>query len=307
MIYNIYDILASISIPESGFKFKKLEDSFWGKDSNANIVFGLSSRENSKTIIESTKNLSLLLNIECEIEDDMNKSREYLNLLVLKNETLLDLFIRLTSVFVKNENNYSFLKFFLHLKELFSIDVKAQASELQGLFGELFVLYYFKSVLNVNISDFYQSTNKMKFDFSISDTKKIEIKTTLKQERIHHFKNEQLNNLRYDIKVVSLMMQKDDKGLSLLTLIQHCKNLFSDSLTTLLNIEKIVRTCETSDLESIVFNEKHLIDNIKIFDSIEIPKIKEKTETGIFNIEFDSNLSNSNSLSTQEVIKWLQH
>lgn len=306
MTNNIYHVLASINIPESGFIFKKVNDSFWGKDFNGNIVFGLLSRENSKTIIESTKNLSLLLNIECEIEDNKNKSREYLNLLVLKNKTLLDLFISLTTVFVKNETNYSFLKFFLHLKELFSIDSKAQTSELQGLFGELFVLYYFKSTLNLDISDFYQSTNKMKFDFSISDTKKIEVKTTLKQERIHHFKNEQLNNLRYDIKIISLMLQKDDKGLSLLNLIQSCKNLFSNSLTTLLNIEKIVRTCEISDLDAIAFNEKHLIDNLRIFDSIEIPKIKEKTDAGIFNIEFDSNLSNSNSLSTQETIKWIQ-
>ncbi len=102
------------------------------------------------------------------------------------------------------------------------------------------------------------------------------------------------------------MIKKDDKGLSLLTLIQHCKKLFSDSLTTLLNIDKIVRTCETSYLETIVFNEKYLVDNMKIFDSREIPKIKEKTDAGIFNIEFDSNLSNSSSLSTQEIIEWIQ-
>lgn len=303
---NIYSVLESIDTPVTGFKFKKVNDAFWGKNLNGNVVFGLSSKDNSKTIIESTKHLSLLLNIECEIDDNNEVSRERLNLLILKSESLLDLFINLTTVFIINKTNYSFLNFFLQLKELFSIEGKVQNSELQGLFGELFVIHYFKQVLNLDISNFYQSTNKMKFDFSISETKKIEIKTTLKQERVHHFKNEQLNNLRYDIKIISLMMQKDDKGLSLLSLIERCKNIFSNNLSMLLNIEKIVKACDISDLETIIFNENHLKDNLKIYDSTEVPKIKEKTEEGIFNIEFDSNLTNSKSLSEREMVFWIQ-
>lgn len=306
MTNNIYKVLESIETPLTGFKFKKVNDAFWGKNSNGKVVFGLSSEDNSKTIIESTKHLSLLLNIECEIDDKNEISRERLNLLILKSDPLLDLFINLTTVFIENKTGYSFLNFFLQLKELFSMEGKVQNSELQGLFGELFVIYFFKRSFNLDISNFYQSTNKMKFDFSVSETKKIEVKTTLKQERIHHFKNEQLNNLRYDIKIISLMMQKDDKGLSLLLLIERCKNLFSNNLTMLLNIEKIVKTCDVSDLESVVFNENHLIDNLKIYDSAQVPKIQEKTVEGIFNIEFDSNLTNSKSISQKEMFFWVQ-
>lgn len=306
MMNTVYNLLLTISKPDSGFKFKKDGNAFWGKDSNENTVFGLVSTEYSKTIIETTKNLSLLLNVECEVEYACKVIKEKLNLLILKNSSYLDLFISLVSVFIKNESTYSFLTFFLNLKELFRIEGKVETIELQGLFGELFTLSYFKKTLKKDISSFYQSSNNMKFDFSITDNKKIEVKTTTKEERIHHFKSDQLNTLRYDIKIVSLLMQKDDKGLSLYSLIDECKNLFFDSLNTLLIIEKAIRNYDVAELKSISFNEKYLNDNIRIYDAINIPRITEKTKEGIFNIEFDSNLTNSKWLSFSDILEWIK-
>lgn len=39
---------------------------------------------------------------------------------------------------------------------------------------------------------YWQSQDKMKFDFSINETKKIEVKTTTSETRKHKFKHEQL-------------------------------------------------------------------------------------------------------------------
>ena len=38
----------------------------------------------------------------------------------------------------------------------------------------------------INIVDNWQKKEKMKFDFSINEQKKMEIKSTLKDTRIHH-------------------------------------------------------------------------------------------------------------------------
>lgn len=168
---NIYNLLSTITKPDNGFTFKQYENAFWGKDSCDNIAFGLISNDNTNTIIETTKSLILYLNVECEIEEKAGISKKKLNILVLKFDEYSDLFINLSTVFIKNQRNYSFLKYFLHLKDLFGDERKLGTSELQGLFGELYTIYYFKEVLKKDISKYYQSTNRMIFDFSISDTK----------------------------------------------------------------------------------------------------------------------------------------
>ena len=303
---EIIELIDTIILPENGFIFKEFKDVFWGKDSNGNIVFGLISEENTKTLIEATKSLSLLLNIECAVETDKQTTIKKMNIIVLKNISYLDLFIRLTIVFINNKTNYSFLKFFLNMKELFGIEGKTDRNELQGLFGELYTLCYFKEVLKKDISDFYQSMSKLKFDFSLSDVKKMEVKTTLKEERIHHFRNEQLNILRYDIKVVSILLQKDDKGLSLFLLIEKCKTLFSNNLTILVNIERIIRNWDENDLASMSFNEKYLLNHIRVYDSCVIPRITEKNQNGVFNVEYDSNLSQSAFLDSENILEWIE-
>jgi len=302
---EIFELISSIIKPESGFLFKKYEGAYWGKDCLDNVVFGMKSNDNMTTIVESTKWLSLLLNIDCEIITANQTTIEKLNLLILKNSDQLDIFISLASVFTNNETKYTFLKFFVYLKDLFSAEGKTSTIELQGLYGELYTLIYFKQYLSQDISVYFQSKNMLKFDFSFSDTNKMDVKTTIKEVRSHHFKNEQLNNLRYDIKIVSILMLKDDKGLSLFTLIEKCKEFFSNSLSTLLNIEKIIKNWEIKDLYTISFNEQYIKDNLRVYDSNDIPRLTEKTNEGIYNIEFDSDLTNSKYMSLDEIKQWI--
>lgn len=300
----IYSVLSLINRPVQGFVFKRVNNILWGKDEFDNVTFGLISNDNTKSIIQSTKSLSLLLNVECNIEENEMVKVEKLNILVLKDIQFIDTFINLSEVYIQKNDNKSLLEFFMQLRELFSNSNKTDRNELQGLFGELYTLYYFKVYLNVDLSNFYQSINKMKFDYSVSNTKKIEVKTTLKEERIHHFTNEQLNSLRYDIMIISILLLKDDKGISLYDLIIRSKNMFPLSFNLLLNLEKIIIGNEINDLKSISFNEKYLLDNIRIYDSIQVPRLTEKTNEGIFNIEYDSNLSNTVYLDREKILFW---
>lgn len=302
---NIKDIIISINTPIEGFIFKEHSGMYWGKDRFGNVVFGLVSEEKTKSIIESTKSLSLYLNVLCEVYYDSIIMKKNLNIIVLKDIKYLDIFINMSKIFLENQTNYSFMRYFLYLRELFGVEGKKDIKELQGLFGELFTMKYFKSILGKDISPFYQSKSKMKFDYSFSDNKKMDVKTTLKEERIHHFKNEQLNSLRYDIKIASVLLLRDDKGLSLFDLIHDCKIIFSHSLTTWFNIEKMVKNFTEAELKSISFNEKYLIDGIRIFDSTDIPKLTEKTKDGIFNVEFDSNLTTCNHMTLTQISEWI--
>lgn len=304
MMNKIKEIINSIDNPHEGFSFHEYEETYWGKDYIGNVVFGLETTDKTNSLIESTKSLSLLLNVPCEVEYSDKVIRKNLNILILKDINYLELFISLSQIFVNKKTSHSFIQYFLYLKELFGIQGKKDIKELRGLYGELFTMHYFKSILEIDISPHYQSEDKMKFDFSFSDNKKMDVKTTLKEDRIHHFRNEQLNSLRYDIKIVSILLLKDDKGLSLFNLIQDCKIMFSHSLITWINIEKAIKNYTDTELKSIRFNQKHLIENIKIYDSSNIPRLTEKTKDGIFNIEYDSDLTFCEYLNIDMVKSW---
>ena len=112
---DIKNLLSSIKTPVSGYIFKTYGGAYWGKDSYDNVVFGIISVEKATTIIESTKNLSLLMNVECEVITGKITRVEKLNILVLKNADQIDLFISLTTVFLMNISTYSFLQFFFNL------------------------------------------------------------------------------------------------------------------------------------------------------------------------------------------------
>ena len=137
------------------------------------------------------------------------------------------------------------------------------------------------------------------------DTKKIEVKTTTIPVRIHHFKLEQLNVLRYDILVASIMLQKDDGGLSLNALIKRAKDLFSNNLKLLIHIENMVKNIDNDVLETLKYNKAYIDENIKFIKAINIPRVQEKTMDGVFNVEFDSDLSNTEQFDESEIKSWI--
>ena len=71
----------------------------------------------------------------------------------------------------------------------------------------------------------------MKFDFTLTEKKRIEIKSTLKANRTHHFKHDQLLSELYDIRVVSIMLRRSDVGISLGDLIEKINEEYFTHIT----------------------------------------------------------------------------
>ena len=259
------------------------------------------------SITQTTRYLKICLNTTFNVSFGDLSEQKNLSLIILKQEGIkfLDIFIRLTDTIDSELSDQELLTYFLNLKDLFSNDSKKSIKELQGLYGELYAMVYLKEKEQINIAQFYQSEDKRKFDFSIDDKKKIEVKTTTLPARIHHFKLDQLNVLRYDILVVSIMLQKDDGGLSLNALINRAKDLFSNNLKLLIHIENMVKNIDVDVLETLKYNKSFIDENIKFVKAINIPRIQEKTMDGVFNVEFDSDLSNCKQFSDSEINEWI--
>ncbi len=294
-VKEITELLKNIPSLEKGYNLITIENFMWGKGPNNEIVFGFFSKNNKiNSLVQTTLHLKLYINTLFEINIDKKMINKKMSLLVLKtlNTKYIEVFVSLINSMIDDLNEEKLLKHFLEIKTLFSNDIKISKIELEGMWGELFSMIYLKKYFNIDISKYYQKEMKRKFDFSVTDKKKIEIKSTLKPERVHHFLHQQLDTDRFDIMVMSLMLQKDDKGLSLLELMKICKTLFANNFEVILYIERIVKNIDDNELDNLKLNFEYAKTNFRIFNALRLPKIKEKNVDGIFNVEYDVDFSN---------------
>ena len=143
------------------------------------------------------------------------------------------------------------------------------------------------------------------FDFSISESLKIEVKSTLKNDRIHHFRHEQLLNNGISIIVFSYMFRTDDTGLSLYDLIQQTKPLISDP-RKLLIISKYEKNTSEEALKEIRYSETYTRNQLKICNAKDIPQFNQITPEGVSNAEYDCDLNNVPGISLNDVVELIK-
>ena len=304
---EIKSLIQSLPTPNNGYNLIEIDSYFWGKNYKGEFAFGFPSKNiNVTPLKQSTKHLKLFINHQFTITINGKSNQRKISLLVLNeaSEKHIDIFIRISLSMADNLDEEKLLKHFLELKDVFSNDKKISKTELEGMFGELFVMYALKTNYGIDISIHYQKEDRRKFDFNLTDKKKIEVKTTLKSERIHHFLHQQLDSDKYDIRVISVMLQKDDAGMSLLKLINKCKNLFSTYFTIILHLELITKNVDDIELDEMRFNLRYANHNMKIFDALKIPRLNEKDIEGVFNVEYDVDLTNTQNESIEKFINW---
>ncbi|MDD4156905.1 MAG: PD-(D/E)XK motif protein [Candidatus Cloacimonetes bacterium] len=313
-IKSILERLNTINYNSDGyvlFKINNINDVYFGRDAKGYIVFVIeSSSPQVKPSSQITKDLRFDFNSCAEIILDGQKLTKYIHMLTClsNNSSDIEAFLRLSQAFVLNGNinDINYLnKLFNSFVSLFAKESKPTDKEIQGLFAELFVLYYFEK-LGFNLYDYWQSKDKMKFDFSITEKKRLEIKSTSRQVRIHHFLHEQLLTDFYDIKIISLIMRKADKGLSLLDLVNEIRNSKSANYNILLHIEKLVKKLTQSDMANCIYDNTILESQLKIFSAEDIPHFNEKQPNGVFNTEYDCDLTNIKDIAIKDLINWIK-
>lgn len=305
-IDEIIEKIEKIPAPEKGYRFIIIDNVYFGKSKDNYYSFARTvDNKSCLPIIQNTKYLDLFINCTFEIDTSIEKN---ISVVTLKSndKRLIETFIRLAISIIPEITDQKFHDYFMTLKEIFSNSKEKSEIELQGLYAELYILKYIMDNLKIDLSEFYQSQEKMKFDYSVSENKKIEIKSTTKAERIHHFRQEQLNVMMYDIIIFSLMLRKDDQGLSLYDLIQYCKTNFAHNFKFISYLEKFIYRTNISDLKDIKYNENYTRSNLRIIKADNIPKVEQEQTGGVFNIEFDSNLEKCDFADLEIFKQWLK-
>ena len=247
--------------------------------------------------------------VYCSLQINGKETNEHCNILYcLSHDTFhVDAFVRLGLVFFEKEKSTDeIVKLFSSLTNMFSKNVELSFNEIQGFYGELFTIYYLNQK-GISVSKYWQSEDRMKFDFSIDEKKRIEVKTTIKEERIHHFRHEQLLSDFYDIRVVSILLRKSDTGLSLGSLIENIRSIPLIEFSVLEHIEKFINQASNKQqVLSICFDETYAKQNIKFFPADRIPRFNEKQPNGVTNTEYDVDLSTTKTEDLGILKSWLQ-
>ena len=199
---------------------------YYGKNWNNEIVFIIKCvRDSAEKYVLTTNELRLDINRRSEFIIDEKTVSEQVNILtcttnIMEKQTA---FLRLCHAFITTESDGTdIMSLFSALVSLFSIKDKSP-NKLQGLFGELYVMHFFEQ-RNVNLFQYWQKEDYRTHDFYITEKNRVEVKSTSKDVRKHHFKHEQIMSEIHDVKVISIFTKRADKGLSLFDIVENLDN-----------------------------------------------------------------------------------
>lgn len=309
---TIFEKLKAKNPSGQAYEVFSADDScYFGKDKDNYVVFMIPSLMiRIAPVYQETRSLRFAFNKKCAFRNDGIVETKIVHLLTCKekDEDKIMAFIRLTKAFAQNDRDndqYYLARLFSSISALFDKERKVSEIELQGLFAELYTIIHF-SKKSCDLSRFWQSRNMMKFDFSISEKKRLEIKSTLKSNRTHHFKHDQLLSELYDIHIISYMLRKSDFGVTLEDLIDTIRETYSDNYALLMHIETSIAHADRDMLRGIKYDELYLKDNMRYFNAKDIPHFNEKTPDGVFNAEYDCCLDTSPTVSEEFLINWIK-
>ena len=135
----------------------------------------------------------------------------------------------------------------------------------------------------------WHTRNSENFDFYKGNTA-FEIKSTLKNSRIHTFKINQLTNPKIKIYVGSILVKEKVNGTTFDEICSDIKSSITDKDNEkkfIKNLYKIIKTNNVNDFE---IDLSYSINNFLIYDAENIPKITD-APLGVTEVKFDSDLT----------------
>lgn len=176
--------------------------------------------------------------------------------------------------------------------------------ERQGLWGELFLMRTVEG-FKFWIPFWHDETNR-KFDFSVP-SKYVEVKTTIGTERIHHFSHRQIYALYgEEIMIASLLLRKEEAGVSLRTLVQQAREAISGT-EHYLKLELAVRRAgmEAFDEQGPIYDATEARQNLAWYRSVDAPHFQMPEPLGVSQTNYRVDLSTAPRVREEVMSNWL--
>lgn len=266
-----------------------------GVDRSAHVCVVIRSANHRRFPINyKTQNMSIECNVrvQFDLKGELQQDTVHIIRCLSENQREKHLFLELAAVLIQESggSEEAIMETFNTLRTFFNDKKSISDNELIGLYAELYTIYKFHEPLQ--IEKYWQSRDRMKFDFSISEKIKLEVKATVKNTRTHHFRHEQLMTEIYNIYVLSYLLRYDDEGLSLFDLLMACKEFLSADSKKLLRLNYILKNAGEERLRNMRFNCNYTEANRHFYRATDIPKFSQNTPRGVANAEYDCVLDN---------------
>lgn len=196
--------------------------------------------------------------------------------------------------------------FFRTLARLFSVRPSPDPTkERQGLWGELLLM---RILGGASVwARFWHTDPYKRFDFS-SAHRRIEVKTTVGDARVHSFAHRQLFTTGGEqVAIASLLLRENTNGLSLKTLIEEGRNELSSEPAQLAKLEAAARGARMSDLKEPgpSFDEVDASNNLAWFWAHEAPRFTQSEPPGVSETRYKVDLSFTRQIASSELAFWL--
>ena len=290
----------------SDYKIAEFATDFYIRiDKDKNLVVVMKPKSQCRrTYNINTKTLSLECNAKVSFSTGNHENVHILKCL-LHNKKEKEIFLEVAKLFISDDYSDKYvIDTFNTLQSFFSDKKELTDNELTGFYAELYTILKFHDYLN--IEKYWQSRDRLKFDFSFSEKLKLEVKSTTKENRTHHFLHEQLNSKYYDIYVLSYMFRYDDKGLSLYDLIVQVRPILQNYKDLSLRLKYIEKNTSIDRLKDLRFNQIYTDEKMHFYSAQSIPKFKEDTPIGVSEAEYDCSLENIKSMKEKDFIDFLK-
>lgn len=286
----------------SDYKIAEYKKNFFvGIDKERNVVIVLKpSTQNGRPYNLATKALTLECNAKVSFSTKKEETVHILKCLLTTTKEK-QIFLEISKLFINDDYSDKYvIETFNTLQVFFSNRKELSDNELTGFYAELYTIYKFHEL--INIEQYWQSKDRLKFDFSFSEKVKLEIKSTTKDIRQHHFLHEQLNSNYFEIFILSYKFRYDDTGLSLYELINLVKPILLNLKELYMRLTYLEKNTSIERLKEIKYNQIYTEENMHFYKSCDIPKFKEETPPGVSKAEYDCSLENIPSIGTKDFI-----
>lgn len=248
----------------------------FGIDSNGNplILFPDLFHKEGRYKHYRLKNIEVKYSQECAFLDGSNDDKGFFTYIKLinANDHLLNYFLVLMeSLICRVESNYNskiILDSINDIIELFSKEKIIAQDIILGLWGELFYILSSEDI-DRSIKAWHKEPN-FPFDFVYDGRSCFEVKTTLRNKRVHEFSITQLKDYyKFSVTIGSIITEKSDLGMSLQNLWELLLKRIQNSDNKIKLTELISKTLKTdmSALTDYKFNIELAQDSLKFYDS----------------------------------------
>lgn len=174
----------------------------------------------------------------------------------------------------------------------------------QGLWGELFMMRSYRGY--GFWAPYWHSDTTRVFDFS-SIGRRLEVKTTISQQREHRFSHRQLFTMgNEEVAIVSLLMTPDDAGLSLRQLINECKDALQNS-PEIVKLEQSARRAgmDVKEEHGPSFNPESALRLIGWYWAEHVPHFRMEEPAGVSETHYKADLTGAAEIDSERREAWL--